>query len=275
VRRSGWLLLPAFVIYGGLFVAAAGYFLLMSFWKVRLLKVVPEFTLANYGKVLTVNVGPFRYTLLLALAIASAATLLGFVYAWIIRFRAGGLAPTLLFIAMLTMFGGYLMKIYAWKTMLGSDGAINSALMAAGVVSAPIQALLYSPLAVVISLTHFLLPFTILPIFAALRGITDAEIDSARDLGAGAWRVLADIVVPRARNGITAAFALSYLLAVGDYLTAQLVGGRMAMYGQLIAPQFGTYFNWPLGSAMSFAILAASLAVVGGFHLLLTRLTRP
>lgn len=274
MRKSNLLLAPALVVYGGLFVAAAGYFFLMSFWKVKLFKVVPDFSLVNYSKVLAVNTGPFRTTLLLAFAIATSATILGFLYAWIIRFRAGRLGPPLLFIAMVTMFGGYLMKIYAWKTMLGGNGAINSALMELGLIDQPIEALLYSPFAVIISLTHFLLPFTILPIAAAMRGISDAEMESARDLGASGWRVLLDVTIPRSRNGIIAGFAIAYLLSIGDYLTAQLVGGKMAMYGQLIAPQFGTFFNWPLGSAMSFSILATSLVIVAAVHLLLSRIGR-
>jgi len=274
LRKSALLIAPAFVVYSGLFAAAGVYFFAMSFWQVRLFKVVPEFTLRNYEKVVSVNLGPFATTLLLAFAIATSATVLGFIYAWIIRFRAGPLASPLLFIAMVTMFGGYLMKIYAWKTMLGGNGAINSALLAIGVIAQPIEALLYSPFAVILSLTHFLLPFTILPIFAALRGISDEEVESARDLGAAGQRVLLDITIPRARNGITAAFALSYLLSVGDYLTAQMVGGKMAMYGQLIAPQFGTFFNWPLGSAMSFSVLAAGLCIVGAVQVLLSKIGR-
>jgi spermidine/putrescine transport system permease protein len=266
---------PALAVYLGLFMSAAAYFFVMSFWKVRVMKVVPVFTLQNYAKVLSVNTGPFATTLLLALAIASFVTLFAFVYAWIIRFKAGRFAQPLLFIAMVTMFGGYLMKIYAWKTMLGSDGAINSALLGLGIITQPIEVLLYSPTAVIISLSHFLLPFAILPIFAALRGISDAEIESARDLGASSFRVLHDVIIPRARPGIAAAFGIAYLISVGDYLTAQLVGGKMAMYGQLIAPQFGTFFNWPLGAAMSFSVLGVSICVVAVFYLLLSRIGRP
>ncbi len=275
MRRSVLLVAPALVIYSGLFVAAAIYFFAMSFWSVRLMKVVPGFTLQNYARVLSVNTGPFVTTLFLALAIAGFATLFGFVYAWIIRFKAGALAQPLLFVAMVTLFGGYLMKIYAWKTMLGGGGAINSALVALGIVSEPIEALLYSPIAVIISLSHFLLPFTILPIYAALRGISDAEVESARDLGASSFRVLLDVTIARARGGIVAAFGISFLIAVGDYLTAQLVGGKMAMYGQLIAPQFGTFFNWPLGAAMSFSVLSVSLCIVALFYFLLSRVGRP
>jgi len=275
-RRANYLLiLPAGLIYVGLFVAAVLYFFLLSFWRVRLFRVVPDLTLQNYVRTFTTHLGSAETTLLIAFAIALSATLLGFYYAWLIRFRAGSWGPALLFIALVTLFGGYLMKIYAWKTMLGGDGAINTALMALGLIRQPIEMLLYSPLAVIITLTHFLLPFAILPIFAALRGVTDAEIDSARDLGAGGFAVLTDVVVPRARAGIMAGFSLCFLISVGDYLTPMLVGGKMAMFGQLIAPQFGTFFNWPLGAAMSFSILAASLVILGLVYAALSRIGRP
>jgi spermidine/putrescine transport system permease protein len=274
-RGSALLILPAAAIYGGLFVAATVYFFILSFWSVKSYRVVADFTLKNYVKTFSTYLGSAEMTLGIAFAIALAATVLGFYYAWLVRFRAGSWAPALLFIALITLFGGYLMKIYAWKTMLGEDGAINSALMAFGLVAQPISALLYSPIAVVITLTHFLLPFAILPIFASLRGITDAEIDSARDLGASSRKILTDIVIPRARPGIMAGFSLCFLISVGDYLTPQLVGGKMAMFGQMIAPQFGAFFNWPLGSAMSFSILGASLIVLAAVNLALTRIGRP
>jgi spermidine/putrescine transport system permease protein len=275
-RRTSYLLiLPAAVIYFGLFVSAALYFFVVSFWSVKSYRAVPDFTLQNYIKTFTTHLGSAESTLLIAFAIALSATLLGFYYAWLIRFRAGSWAPALLFIAMVTLFGGYLMKIYAWKTMLGGDGAINSALLTLGLIDQPIRVLFYSPLAVVITLTHFLLPFAILPITAALRGITDAEIESARDLGARGFEVMKDIIVPRARAGIMAGFALCFLISVGDYLTPMLVGGTMAMVGQLIAPQFGTYFNWPLGSAMSFSILSVSVIILGIVYAALSRVGRP
>lgn len=261
-------------MYGGLFGAAGIYFFAMSFWKVKSFRVVPEFSFANYQRVLTTNTESFIQTLAIAFAIATMATVIGFFYAWIARFKAGRLGPTLLFIALVTLFGGYLMKIYAWKTMLGSDGALNSALLSVGLIARPIEALLYSPLAVIVSLTHFLLPFTILPAYASLRGISDAEIESSRDLGANPWRVLSGITIPRARAGILSGFAFAYLISTGDYLTAQFVGGRMALYGQLIAPQFGTFFNWPLGAAMSFSVLASSLVVIAAFGALLSRVGR-
>ena len=167
------------------------------------------------------------------------------------------------------------MKIYSWMTILGIKGVLNTALLAVGMIDEPLPWLYYNAGAVVVTLANFLLPLAILPITAALRGITDAEIESARDLGARGFEVMKDIIVPRARAGIMAGFALCFLISVGDYLTPMLVGGSMAMVGQLIAPQFGTYFNWPLGSAMSFSILSVSLVILGIVYAALSRVGRP
>jgi spermidine/putrescine transport system permease protein len=262
-RRAPYLLIaPAALVFVTLFVASTVYFFVISFWTVRLFRAVPDLTLANYAKAFNVHWGSAVRTIGIALAIALLTTGLGFLYGWLIRFKVGRWGPALLFIALVTLFGGYLMKIYAWKTLLGGDGVINSALLHLGVVDHPIEALLYSPFAVVLTLTHFLLPFAILPIYAALRGITDAEIESARDLGARPARIFVDVIVPRARTGLIAGFALCFLICVGDYVTPRLVGGTMAMFGQMVQTQYGTAANWPLGSAMSFSILAVGLLIL-------------
>jgi spermidine/putrescine transport system permease protein len=130
------------------------------------------------------------------------------------------------------------------------------------VIATPFTALLYSPPAVVVTLIHFLVPFAILPIYGSMRGISDIELEAARDLGAGRLNILNGILVPRCRPGLIAAFVFCFLIASGDYVTPLLVGGKMTMLGNLIAIQFGQNANWPLGAAMSYSILAAALAIV-------------
>jgi spermidine/putrescine transport system permease protein len=262
-RRLAYLLIaPSAAIFALLFIAPFLYFFVLSFWTVRLYKLRAEFTLANYARVATDYVDVGLFTIGVALVVALLTALAGFLYAYIIRFRAGRYGPALLFIALVTLFGGYLMKIYAWKTILGNEGVLNSALISLGVMDEPFTVLLYSPPAVVVTLIHFLVPFAILPIYGSMRGISDMEMEAARDLGAGRWRVLNDILVPRCRAGLIAAFVFCFLIAAGDYVTPLLVGGKITMLGNLIAIQFGQNFNWPLGAAMSFAVLAAALAVV-------------
>jgi len=260
-RIRALLLAPATAIFFILFVLPLAYFFVISFWRKVLFAMQPDFTFVNYGQVYDQHLATLAFTLALAFIVAVLTTALGFVYAYIVRFKAGRWGPALLFISLITMFGGYLVKIYAWMTILGIKGVLNTALLALGVIDEPLPWLYYNAGAVVVTLVNFSLPLAILPIYASMRGITDIELEAARDLGAGGWRSFSDIVVPRSRVGITAAFGLTFLLSGGDYLTPQLVGGKVNMIGVQIAAQFGLIFNWPMGAAMSFVTLASSTLV--------------
>jgi spermidine/putrescine transport system permease protein len=256
------LIAPSAAVFGGLFVAPFLYFFVVSFWTVKLYKVTPAFTFDNYLKALTDHADTGLFTIVVSLVSALLTTILGFLFGFIIRFKAGRWHAFLLFVSLITMFGGYLMKIYAWKTILGNEGLLNTGLMSLGLIGEPIDALLYSPAAVVLTMIHFNLPFAVLPIYGSMRGIKDIELEAARDLGARPLAVFADIVIPRCRLGLITSFTFCFLITAGDYITPLLVGGKITMIGNLIAPQFGTYFNWPLGAAMSFLVLALALAVV-------------
>jgi spermidine/putrescine transport system permease protein len=270
-RTTVLLLAPALGIFGILFVLPLIYFFVISFWRVVLFKLKPDFTFVNYGQVYDQHTATLAFTLSLAFIVAALTTALGFIYAYLIRFKAGRWGPALLFIALITLFGGYLMKIYSWMTILGITGVLNTALLALGIIDEPLPWLFYNAGAVVVTLINFLLPIAILPIYGSMRGITDIELEAARDLGAGGWRSFSDIVVPRCHTGTMAGFALCFLLAAGDYLTPQLVGGKVNMIGVQISAQFGGIFNPPMGSAMSFVTVGASIAVVVLAIFMLTR----
>ena len=270
-RASCLLIVPSAAIYAVLFIAPFLYFFVISFWEVKSYKLTPALTSKNYLETFDRYPEILVFTLEMALVVAVATTVLGFVYAWIARFKAGRWGTMLLLVALTTLFGGYLMKIYAWKTILGNEGVLNSALLTLGIIAEPLTALLYSPGAVVVTLVHFLLPFAILPIYASLRGIDDVALEAARDLGAGTWQVLAGIVIPQCRAGFMAAFVFCFLLPAGDYVTPLLVGGKVVMIGNMVATQFGKFFNWPLGAAMAITILGCALVVLVLANLLMTR----
>lgn len=274
-RSDYWLVAPSALVFIALFVAPMTYFVVLSFWQVEYFELSTEPTLANYRDVFSSYANVMGYTVFVATATALFTTLLGFVFAFLARFRAGEWAQLLLFIVLVTLFGGYLMKIYAWKTILGNEGVLNSALMAMGIISSPITSLLYSPQAVIVTLMHFSLPFAVLPIYASMRGISDSEVEAARDLGAGRWPILSTVIVPRCQSGIVAAFSFVFLMVGGDYVTPLLVGGKQTMIGNLIAPQFGAQFNWPLGAAMSLVMLIAAVVVIYLFRLLIALWSRP
>lgn len=261
-RKTALLLAPATVIFVGLFIAPSLFYFIVSFWSVKLYKMRPDFTFASYAKVFDQHLSVLTFTLGLSFAVAVITTLLGFLLAYIIRFKAGRWGLFLLFVALVTLFGGYLMKIYAWRTILGREGVLNSALISLGLIDEPLTFLLYNPGSVIVTLVHFLLPLAVLPIYSSLRGVTTVEIEAAHDLGASSPRILSDIIVPRCQVGLIAAFALSFLVAVGDFLTPQLMGGTVTMIGIVIQSQFGQALNQPLGSATSFVMLGAALLIV-------------
>ncbi len=258
-----WLAIaPASLVFLGLFVAPLVYFLVISFWSVKARMPRPDLTIANYIATWTEYGDVLGSTLSIATAIALATTLLAFGFAFVIRFKAGRLGPLLLFVTLITLFGGYLVKIYAWKSILGLDGILNMALTGTGILSEPSGAFIYSTNAVVITLTYFLLPFAVLPIYGALRSIDDATLEAARDLGARPHAVMRDIIVPQCEGGILVAFTLTFLISAGDYVTPRFVGGGASMMGHFIEQQFSIGFDWPMGSAMSFTVLATSLLLV-------------
>jgi spermidine/putrescine transport system permease protein len=257
------------VVFAGLFVLPLVYFLVISFWSVRARMMRPAFSLANYAETLNEYGGVLTYTALTAGAVAVLTTLVAFAFAYAIRFRLGRFGNAFLLITLTTLFGGYLVKIYAWKSILGTEGVLNRALLGVGLVREPLGALLYSTQGVVITLTYFLLPFAVLPIYGSLRSVSDVTIEAARDVGAGPFDVLRDIVLPQCRGGLMAAFTLSFLISVGDYVTPRFVGGGAALMGTFIENQFSIGFNWPLGSAMAFTTLAVTLLIVFAVHRLL------
>jgi len=272
LRRS-FAVLPAAVVFGVFFAVPLCFFFVISFWDLKRYKLVPDFSSDNYQTVYEQYLGAGIFTFSIALLIAVITTALAFFIAYYIRFKARRFGPVLLFVVLATLFGGYLVKIYAWKTILGTQGILNSALTNLGLAQEPITWLLYSPTAVIITLVHFLLPFAILPIYGSLRGIDDTPLVAARDLGASGRRVLTDVVLPQCQPGVFAAFALSFLISAGDYVTPRLVGGpHTFMVGNFIESQFVNRLNAPVGSALSYTVLVACLVTLFAFRRVMGRL---
>jgi len=266
---------PALAVFIVLFVAPLVYFFVVSFWTVRTLKMRPDFSIANYVETITEYGDVLANTLAVAFGIAILTTVLAFLFAFAIRFKLGRFANLFLLMTLITLFGGYLVKIYAWKSILGTDGVLNKAMLALGLIASPVNALVYSVNGVVITLTYFLLPFAVLPIYGSLRSIDDATLESARDLGAGSWATMRDVVLPQCQTGLMTAFTLSFLISVGDYVTPRFVGGGAALMGTFIENQFSFGFNWPLGSAMAFTTMFATLVLVLIMREILRRALRP
>lgn len=261
--RRALFLLPSGLVLAGLFVLPMALLFVVSFWTVRNFMLRPAFSLDAYLRVFDSYGGVLASTLFVGVATATICTVAGFVFAYGIRFRAGRWGDVLVVATLITLFGGYLVKIYAWKAVLSHDGLINLALTTTGLVEQPVSWLIYNQGSVIVALVHFLLPFAILPIYAELRNVSEITLEAARDLGASRRQTLTRVVLPQCRSGLFAAFAISFLASAGDYVTPTFLGsGSGSMLGQFIAQEFSTRFNWPGGAAMSFVLMAACVAVL-------------
>jgi spermidine/putrescine transport system permease protein len=200
---------------------------------------------------------------LTALGIGVSAVLLAFPLAYFLALRAGRRAGFYLILLLVPFWTSYLLRVMAWKILLGTEGVINSFLLYTGVIQSPLTALLYNRTAVILTLVYVWIPFAALPILAALQRIDPILFEAAADLGARPFRQFTRITLPLSLPGVIAAFFMVFIPTVGEYVTPLLVGGsRGFLYGNIIQDFFTKAANWPLGSALSMIMLAATLLLV-------------
>jgi spermidine/putrescine transport system permease protein len=157
----------------------------------------------------------------------------------------------------------YLVRGYAWKTILGSDGVLNGFLQYLHITREPLPALLYSPFAVVLMLTHIYTPFVFLPIYASLELIPRPLIEASEDLGASPRATFFRVILPLSLPGLLAGATFAFVLSLGDFLAPLLVGGPSGtMIANIVQSLFGAAYDWPLGAAISIFILVFTLAVL-------------
>jgi spermidine/putrescine transport system permease protein len=210
-------------------------------------------------------------SLQVALGVSIAVVVLSYPLAYFLAMYAGKRAGLYLVLLLVPFWTSYLLRVMAWKFMLGSNGVINSGLMFLGIIRQPLEALLYNRTAVVLTLIYVWIPFAALPILAALQRIEPAIFEAAADLGATPVRQFLRITLPLSLPGLFAAFFMVFIPTVGEYVTPLLVGGSQgALYGNIIQDFFTKAANWPLGSALSMIMLAVTLL----FLLLASRIVK-
>jgi spermidine/putrescine transport system permease protein len=260
------LLAPSLVVMG---LGLAAPLLLMAATSLKSqsgLGFAQGWTLAQYGAVL----GRTSYRVLFArsLAISGLVTLvtvcLAYPVAYFIAFRARRKFAWLVALT-IPFWTSYLLRVFAWKIILGFDGLINSALLRLHLIAQPLEFLLYNPFAVVVTLAHAWAAFAILPIYVSLEKIDPALLEAASDLGDGALRRFLRITLPLSMPGVIGAAILIFVPTTGDYVTPAMVGGtKGTMIANLIEVEFNGVGNWPLGAALSLTgmVVVASLAAL-------------
>ena len=222
-------------------------------------------TLQNYQQIAAV--GDYWRLLetsaIMAFVVAVGATVLAYPLAYFLAFRAGPRAGLYLILLLVPFWTSYLLRVMAWKLLLGSNGVINSALVGTGLIDAPLDGLLYSRNTVIVTLIYVWIPFAMLPILAVLGRIDVKLHDAAADLYASPFQQFRRITLPLSLPGIAAAFLMVFIPTVGEYVTPLLVGGTAGiMYGNIIQDFFTRSANWPLGSALSVIMLGVTLGLV-------------
>lgn len=225
--------------------------------------ILEQFTLENYQRVFSLKyLQVFYRTLSYALITTILCFLLGYPLAYYIAVYGGRKKNILLLMVMLPFWTSYLIRAYAWIVILRSEGVINTFLMGMNIITDPIH-FLNTPYAVILGMTYGFLPFMTLPLYVAIEKIDKKLIEASLDLGAKPANAFFKVVFPLSLPGVIAGCLLTFIPAVGDFVTADLLGGpETLMIGNIIQSQYLEFFDWPFGSAFSFILMAIMMAAI-------------
>jgi spermidine/putrescine transport system permease protein len=258
--RAYTLLSPTILIMLAALAAPMALLALYSFWTEDGLVLDKTFTTAQYAT--AIGRETYRQLFYRSLEISSLVTvvtvLLAYPMAYFVAFRVTRTKFLWLILLTIPFWTSYLLRVFAWKIILGYNGVINSSLMSLGLISTPLEFLLYNPFAVIVTLAHAWAAFAILPIYVSLEKIDRSLLEAAADLGDGPVRRFFRITLPLSLPGVIGAAVLIFVPTTGDYVTPSLVGGSGGvMIANIIDVQFNKVGNWPLGAALAMASMAA------------------
>jgi spermidine/putrescine transport system permease protein len=198
----------------------------------------------------------FLRSLTYALATVAISVLIAYPVAYAIALYGGRYKNALIAAIVVPFFASYLIRMYAWKALLSDDGLVNSALRRSGLSDG--ITFLNTPTAVIGGLVYGFVVFMILPVYASLERLDVSLIEAGKDLYHGPVRTFFTVTLPATRAGLYGGMLLVFLPALGDFVSAQLLGGASTfMIGNLVQQQFMEGQNWPLGSALTVGMMAA------------------
>jgi ABC-type spermidine/putrescine transport system permease subunit I len=222
----------------------------------------PAWTLTNYATLFEDVV--FQKTFWITINTSVTVTLGCLILAYPVAMglvRAKSMAPFILVIILLPFWTSVLVRSYAWMVLLGRHGLVNEALLALGMIERPIR-ILNTPLATQIAMIHILLPYMILPIANALRQIDPSLIRAASGLGATPFMTFRQVILPLSMSGVAAGTLLTFVLALGFYITPAMVGGPRDITLSMLIAQQVDQLNWAYAATLSAVLLATALAIL-------------
>jgi spermidine/putrescine transport system permease protein len=269
------LVAPALLVVCGALLVPALNLILQSFLESSGYGgVVYHFTFSNYLD--AVRDPTYRTVAWHSFGLGALAALIcvvaGYPAAYFITFRLHPRWRNLaLFLVVISLFTSYLVRLYAWYTILGGNGIVNTALVHLGVVDHPLLFLLFSRWAVLIAFVNVFLPFSVLMLTSAMQNIRPELLENARDLGASPLRTFSRVVLPLTMTGAVGAFAYTFILTSGDYITPSLLGGTSSTsLANIVSDEFVALGNRPGGAAISCVMLLVFFTV----YVVLSRLER-
>lgn len=247
------------LVWLGVFVVAPTAILLVYSFCQRdeLGRIVYEFTWTNYARVADpVYVKILLWSLWYAGLTTAICLLIGYPVAYYIARAPARRRSAFLLLLMIPFWISFLLRTYAWISLLKADGLLSGLLEGLRLIPAPLD-ILYTPAAVLIGLVYTYLPFMILPIYTSAEKLDGSLIEASLDLGAGPWRTFAHVVIPLTRPGISAGILLVFVPSIGMFAVNDLMGGgKVDMIGNVIQNQFGQARDWPFGAALGIVFLA-------------------
>lgn len=259
---ASWLLLAPLLL---LFVVV---FLLPLLGMLERSLFDPDITTRHYEQIVErdLYLRVIRRTIEISAIVAFATLILGYPVAYLMTRVKGWHAALIAACVLIPLWTSTLVRSYAWTALLSRRGLINTWLADLGLIDAPLR-MLYTDGAVILAMVHVMLPFMILPLYAALRAIPDDLPRAAAILGAGGIATFRHIVLPLSLPGVSAGLILVFLISLGFFITPALVGGPQSlMVSTLIAREITMGFNWGFAAAIAAALLVAALAIVAAFN---------
>ena len=267
--KAGLLSMPM-LLWTFIFVGATiGYIILLSFLKRNPdgNGVIFEFTLENYKKLAQPGYARvFWQTLLLGLETTAICILVGYPFGLLMARAQGRFKTVLMLLVIVPFWTNALVRIYGWRILLMGDGAINSLLMAIGLIEKPLK-LLNTRGAVVLGMVYGLIPFMILSTYSSAEKLDRGLIDAGRDLGAKPWKVFFTVELPLTKPGLLAGSVLVFVTSLAMFFISDLLGGAEdILIGNVVRDQLLKSRDWPFAAALSVVLLALTGIVMAVYR---------
>jgi putative spermidine/putrescine transport system permease protein len=265
---------PFSLVFLLFFIIPLSLVVMVSFWNFNEYELLPGFTFANYLKIfegcprtdgqMCVTFATYLSTLKFCLLTWAVTLVLGFAVAYFLAFhvRSTGAQTLLFLLCTIPFWTSNVIRMISWVPLLGRHGLINDTLVSMGLVSQPLEWLLFSDFSVVLAFVHLYTMFMLVPIFNSMMRIDRSLLEASRDCGASAWQTLWSVIVPLCKSGIVIGSIFVVTIVMGDFVTVGVMGGQqIASVGKVIQVQT-SYLQFPLAAANAVILLATVLLIV-------------